>query len=221
VPRFSFARKKTAPEPAPVPVAPAPAPAPPPPGPPLTTGNAGGSQLKRPPSGSRLFVAHDLAAPEGAMPAPLTPVTRGVTHAPFAAKAKAAPHSNKLLLIVLGLLVLIVGGESTYILMQDEQAAAIIKSAPPVIIANNAPAVKPTEITATSIADSPAAKFLQEMPLDFVDAGASPKLSIGGAVYHPGEVVDKDTGLKWIRIDDKTREMEFTDKQGRHYIKKF
>ncbi|HTB62089.1 MAG TPA: hypothetical protein VK737_00760 [Opitutales bacterium] len=217
VPRFSFARKKAAPEPTPAPAAPTPAPS----GPPLTTGNTGGSQLKRPPTGSRLFVAHEIAAPEGTMPAPLTPVTRGVTHSPFAAKPKAPPRSNKLLLIILGLLVIVVGGESYYILMQDQQAADIIKAAPPVVIANTAQTVKPTEITATTVADSPAAKFLQEMSVDFVDAGASPKLSIGGEVYHPGEVVDKDTGLKWIRIDDKTREMEFTDKQGRHYIKKF
>jgi hypothetical protein len=218
MPRFSFARKKpveTVPAPAPVPM-------PSPGNPPLTTGS-GGSQLKRPPPGSRLFAAHELAAPAGAMPAPLTPVTRGATPTPFPTKSKprAAPRSHVPLLIILGVLVLIVGGESTYILMQDEKAADVIKATPPVVVGSGAPASKPAEISANGPADSPAAKFLQGMPIDFVDAGASPKLSIAGQVFHPGEVIDKATGLKWILIDDKARQMEFVDGQGLHYIKKF
>jgi len=221
VPRFAFARKK--------------APEPPPPAPPAAAmpvavearsrpgSGSGGLPLKRPPPGSRIFPAHDLATPDGAMPAPLTPVTRGATSAPFPTKAKAkvSARSHTLLLILIGILVLIIGGLSAYILMQDEKVAEEIKSRPPVVIGSGAPGGKPAEVAANGPTDSPAAKFLQTMPIDFVDAGANPKLSVGGQVYQPGQVVDKVTGLKWIMINDKARQLEFVDGQGLHYIKKF
>jgi len=218
VPRFSFARKKPAEAPpppaAPPPSAPAPAPARP------TTGSSG-LPLKRPPPGSRLFPANELATPEGKLPTPLTPVTRGATATPFPAKPAPAPRSHTPLLIILGVLVLVVGGESTYILMQDEKQSTVNSAAAPVVIDGGNAANKPTEVSATGPAATPAAKFLQNMPVDFVDAGANPKLSIDGQVFHPGEVVDKETGLKWTMINDKARQLEFVDGHGQHYIKKF
>jgi hypothetical protein len=220
MPRFSFARKKAV-EAAPLP-SPPPAPVPSPASPLRSTG-AGDLQFKRPPEVSRQNVAQEPAPTTGAMPAPLTPVTRAATPAPFPGKTKfrSASRSHVPLLIILGVLVVIVGGESAYILMQDEQAAAVIKATPPVVIGSGAAANKPVEISANGPASSPAAKFLQIMPIDFVDAGASPKLSIGGQLYQPGQVIDKATGLRWILIDDKARQMEFVDGQGLHYIKKF
>jgi hypothetical protein len=220
VPRLAFARKKAAE------VVPPPAPAPVPveaPALPRMSGGSGGLPLKRPPPGSRLFPAHELAAPDGAMPAPLTPVTRGATSAPFPTKTnvKSSARSHTLLLALIGVLVLIIGGMSAYILMQDEKVDEVIKSRPPMVIGSTPPVGKPIEGPASGSADSPAAKFLQTMPIDFVDAGASPKLSVGGQVYQPGQVVDKATGLKWVMINDKARQLEFVDGQGLHYIKKF
>jgi hypothetical protein len=179
-----------------------------------------GLPLKRPPPGSPLTAAHELAAPAGLPPAPLAPAG---TPAPFSANAKPkpAPRSHVPLLIILGILVLIVGGESYYILMQDQKDAAIIRAAPPLVIGGNAPAAQPTEVTANGPADTPAAKYLRALRVDFVDAGASPRLSVGGQVFQPGQIVDKATGLKWTLIDDKARQLEFVDAQGRHYLIKF
>jgi len=210
LPRFSFARKKPAEAPPP----PAPAAPPPPSGP---------VPLKRPPAGSKIFPANEIAAPEGAMPAPLRPVSHAPTKAPFPIKAKPASNRRHLaLLALLAVFVLLAGAEFAYILMHGEDASDDNVVRQPIVI--NAPASgagQPAVVTATSSSISPAAKFLQNMSVDYVSVGAKPVLAVGGHEYHPGEIVDKDTGIKWILIDDKARQMEFVDRQGRHYIKKF
>lgn len=220
VPRFSFARKKAA-EAAP---SAAPAPALPSPATPRPPSGSTNSPLKRPPPGSRLFAAHELAAPEGAaMPAPLTPVASEADAPAPRPKYKRPSRNFKPLLIII--LVLIVGGESAYILLpyilpQGERSGAA-SQANPVVVGSAAPAASAAVITATGPASTPAAKFLQTMSVDFVDAGANPKLSISGQIFHPGQVIDKASGLKWILIDDKNQQMEFVDGQGQHYIKRF
>jgi len=203
-PRFSFSRKKKEEDAPPAPAAPPAAAAP----------------LKRPPTGSKLFPANDLATPTGAMPAPLTPVTRGATPAPFPAKIRTAPRSHVWLWVVVGVLALAVGAESAYILMHDEKIVEENQQRPPVVVTSG-PSDKPTDVSSnSSTPQTPVVAFLQNFDVT-VASGSEPRLFFNNQTYHLGDVVAPDLGLKWTHINDQTRVLEFTDKQGHRYIKKF
>ena len=184
--------------------------------PPLTN-DGHDSQLKRPPPGTRLISLIEPATPS-VMPAPLNPV-RGATAAPFAAPKKARFRTQVPLWIVVFILVLIVGGESYYILMQDEDQGAESTHRPPILIASG-PAIKPVDVAANGVAPTPVYGFLQNLNPE-IAAGTDPRLFINSQIFHLGDVVSPEFGLKWVRINDQTRELEFADKRGQHYIKKF
>jgi hypothetical protein len=217
LPRLSFIPKKRAEEPAPAqpmvdhPVATTP--------PSPLAAEAKGSPLKRPPPGTRLIASNDLATLKE-MPAPLTPIV-GLTSSPFAPPKQAKVRGNLPLWIALLVLVVIVGGESTYILMQDQETVEETSQKPPVLVIGGAAAGKPIAITANgAAAPTPVYAYLQNLNPE-IASGAEPRLFINSQMFHLGEVVAPEFGLKWIRIDDKSRELEFVDKQGQHYIMKF
>ena len=210
VPRFSFSRKKKEDD------APAPAAAPAPVSPPPPTPAA-----PRPPGGSKLFPDTVAATPPGATPAPGTPGARAATPAPFPAKGRNSQHSHVKLWIAIGILALAVGAESAYILMHDEQIAEENRQRPPVVVNSPNPAEKPTDISKeSSVAPTPVVAYLQTLDLT-VASGSEPRLFVNNQTFHLGDVVAPNLGLKWTHLNDQTRELEFTDKQGHRYVKKF
>ncbi len=217
LPRLSFAPKKRVEEPVPAQPVMEPPSASTPSTP--TATNASDSSLKRPPPGTRLIASSILATPKE-MPAPLTP-TSVLTNSPFALAKPTKLRSNLLLWIALFVLVLIIGGQSYYILMQDEQVEEATAHKPPVLVIGNAPAGKPIEVAGGGAnTPTPVYVFLQTLNPE-IASGADPRLFINSQTFHLGEVVAPEFGLKWVRIDDKNRELEFVDKHGQHYIKKF
>lgn len=215
LPRLSFAPKKRAEES--MPVSPAIGqPISSPPQAPVTS-DSKGSQLKRPPAGTRLVASVEVTPPS-VMPAPLTPV-RGTTATPFVTPKKARFRTQIPLWIAVFILVLIIGGESYYILMQDEDTGMESTRRPTILVAGG-PAVKPIEVSATGYAATPLYAFLQNLNPE-IASGTEPRLFINSQMFHLGEVVSPEFGLKWVRINDQTRELEFVDKRGQHYIKKF
>jgi len=212
LPRFSFARKKPTEE---APAAPVEKPAPAPAAEPVV------SQLKRPPTGARLTPSSEtVPTTPDAMPAPLTPVKQGMSASPFAAQTKASRRGHLGLWIALFVLVAIVGGQSYYILMHDESTVAANNQKPPLLI-NNPPGGKPYAVVNNGApAPTPAYEFLLTFDPE-IASGNEPRLFFDSQTYHIGQVVAPAFGLKWTRIDDQARELEFTDKQGRRYVKKF
>jgi len=217
LPRLSFAPKKRVEEPLPAqPVVEQPAPNAAPATPTIDEKNP---PLKRPPAGARLIASSELATPTE-MPAPLTPAN-ALTNSPFAPAKPAKSRSNLLLWIALFVMVLIVGGESTYILMQDEPTDSSSSHKPPVLVIGNAQPGKPIEISANGpTTQTPVYAFLANLNPE-IASGAEPRLFINSQMFHLGQVIAPEFGLKWVRIDDKSRELEFVDKKGQHYIKKF
>ena len=203
VPRFYFSRKKKE-EVAPAPVA-------------LPAAAAPG----RPSGGSKLFPVGNPAAPAGSLPAPSAAAPRATTAAPFSGKGRPAPHNHVKLWIAIGILALAVGAESAYILMHDEKIVEENRQRPPVVVNNSTPGEKPIDVAHEStIAPSPTVAFLQSFDLT-VASGSEPRIFVNNQTFHLGDVVAPNLGLKWTHINDQTRELEFTDKQGHRYVKKF
>ncbi len=147
---------------------------------------------------------------------------RGASAAPFSSKKPAAaPRRHVWLWLVLGILALVVGAESYYILTHDEEIVEANQQRPPMVVNNPNPAEKPTEITRdASGPQTPVVAFLQSFDVT-VASGGEPRLFVNNQTFHLGEVVAPNLGLKWTHINDQTRELEFTDKQGHRYVKKF
>jgi len=160
------------------------------------------------------------------MPPPLTPV---VAPEPVAS-AKAAPAKRSswgrvLLYGALFILLLTVGGESAYILYFQEEVVADNQSKPALVVNNpNSPpaaTTKPIDVQATSGPSQDAiAAFLEPLNIP-VASGSDPRIFVNGAVFHLGQVVAPQFGLRWTSLNDQSRELEFTDKVGHRYIKKF
>jgi hypothetical protein len=207
-PRFSFAPKKKAEETPAVPVEQTPSA-------PASTN----PPLKRPPPGTRL-VAGNVAAARDEMPAPLTPVKPGATTTPFAKKSKEAPRANLGMRVALIVLLLATLGEGYVIfVMRDESTTE--NSQKPALLVNTGPSGKPLEVLNDGAPPpTPAYGFLVNFTPQ-VASGSEPRLFFETKTYRIGEAVAPEFGLKWTRIDDQNRELEFTDRQGRRYVKKF
>ncbi len=206
-PRFSFSPKKRVEETPAAAAAPVEPEAPPPP-------------LKRPPPGTRLATHSEAGAPPSGMPAPLTPVKPNATAIPFAAKAKAAPKTNLVMLLALIVLLIATLGEAYIIFMMRDENAAENNQKPPLLV-NTGSNAKPLEVVNDGAPPpTPAYGFLLSFSPQ-IASGNEPRLFFEAKTYRIGEVVAPEFGLKWTRINDKDRELEFTDRQGRRYVKKF
>ncbi len=158
------------------------------------------------------------------MPPPLTPVAPEPAASPKAAPTKRS-GGRLFIYTILVVLLLTVGGESAYILYFQEEVIADNKSKPPVNVSNPAgspsPAVKPINVQNTSGPTQDAvAAFLEPLNIP-VASGSDPRIFVNGAVFHLGQVVAPQFGLRWTSLNDQSRELEFTDKDGHRYIKKF
>jgi hypothetical protein len=90
-----------------------------------------------------------------------------------------------------------------------------------VLVIGKTPVGKPVEVAANGAsAPTPVYAFLQSLNPE-IASGTDPRLFINSQTFHLGQVIAPEFGLKWVRIDDKNRELEFVDKRGQHYIKKF
>jgi hypothetical protein len=151
-------------------------------------------------------------------------------------EGKAKPRTSRGRLALLGalaVLVVTVGGESYYILMYDQQEVQANQAKPPVWVNNSnngsgnnnhgPAATKATEVkTDASAPTTGAAGFLASLSDVAVASGSRPRLFVGGGqTFNLGDVVAPEFGLRWTSIDDQTRELEFTDKDGRRYDLKF
>jgi len=163
-------------------------------------------QLKRPPPGTRLVPTDETATPQ-------TPTKRGPT-------SKAVSRGHLGLWIALFVLVAIIGGESYFILTHEESVVAA-NSQKPALLVNTDPGGKPYEVVNDGAQPpTPAYGYLLALSPQ-IASGNEPRLFINEQTFHIGQIIAPDLGLKWIRINDEARELEFVDKQGRHYIKKF
>lgn len=208
-PRFSFAPKKKAGEVPAVPVEqtpPPPAPAQPP--------------LKRPPPGARL-VSGTAPASGAEMPAPLSPVKQAATTSPFTKKTTPAPRTQLGMRIALIVLLVAALGEAYVIfLMRDDNTEANSQK-PALLVKSSGPSGKPIEVLNDGAPPpTPAYAFLVNFTPQ-VAAGSEPRLFFETKTYRIGEIIAPEFGLKWTLIDDKERTLEFTDRQGHRYIKKF
>ncbi|HVU39116.1 MAG TPA: hypothetical protein VHC95_12345 [Opitutales bacterium] len=204
LPRFSFSRKKRAEEAPAVPVEQTETPPP----------SATQPPLKRPPPGAHLTPTQ----PPADMPVPLTPVKPGVTPAPFAKKpAPARTHWG--MMTALLLLLVVAAGEAYIIFAMHDETAAANSTKPPLLVTNvNG---KPYEVVNDGAEPpTPAYGFLLNFSPQ-IASGGDPRLFFDSKTYRIGEMVAPQFGLKWTRIDDQNRELEFTDRQGRRYVKKF
>lgn len=122
------------------------------------------------------------------------------------------------------MLVLTVGGES-YVILNDEETVTENKQKPAIPVdtpkpGNSVPASKPIDVQPGNPPVNAAAAFLQSLNIP-VASGSDPRIFVNGKVYHLGETVAPDYGLRWTGLNDQTRQLEFTDKDGHRYIKKF
>lgn len=210
LPRFSFTRKKRAEEQPAVPTEQTEAPAPPP--------QSTNPPLKRPPPGTHLTPSSENASLPAGMPVPLTPVKHGVTPAPFAKKS-AAPRAHWGMMAALLLLLIVAAGEAYVIFAMHDETAEANSTKPPLLVTNvNG---KPYEVVNDGAEPpTPAYAFLLSFSPQ-IASGGDPRLFFDSKTYHMGDMVAPQFGLKWTRLDDQNRELEFTDRQGRRYVKKF
>jgi hypothetical protein len=142
------------------------------------------------------------------------------------APAKPAGKWGRLFLYgALLVLVLTVGTESWYILMHDEAIVSENQKKPPVVVpsspAEPAATTKPIDVaTAAAPAQDAITTYLQSLNLA-VSTGADPRIFANGAVFHLGQVVAPQFGLRWTSVNDQSRVLEFTDQSGHRYLKKF
>ncbi|MGA2053394.1 MAG: hypothetical protein ABSH19_08795 [Opitutales bacterium] len=180
------------------------------------------TQLKRPPPGVRLVPSQEIASD---LPPPLTPVPSVTPAAAAAVPVKRFSWARLAIYGFLFILLISLGSESVYILFfnNDEAPAAPGKPANPISYPSNLPAStsKPIDVQASAGPNQPAAAaFL--LPLNIpVASGSSPRIWVNGQIYHLGDVISPEYGLRWTHLDDQTEQLEFTDKTGQRYIKKF
>ncbi len=178
--------------------------------------------LKRPPPGTRLVPSGEAdSTGDGAAATGTGPGKRGTTGAPFDGRGKSPARRNLAMMIGLVLLLVVALGEAYVIFVMHDQNTIAENSAKPPLLVNNGPGGKPYEVVNKGgPAPTPAFQFLLTFSPQ-IASGNEPRLFLENKTYLIGQVVDSATGLKWIRINDQTRELEFVDKEGRHYIKKF
>lgn len=159
------------------------------------------------------------------MPPPLTPVAPDPAAPVKATPAKRSSWGRLMLYGALFILLLTVGGESAYILYFQEEVVADNQSLPPVVVNNpNSPpaaTAKPIVVQATTGPTQDAVSaFLEPLTIQ-VATGSTPRIWINGQEYHLGDIVNPQLGLRWSSLNDQSLELEFTDKVGHRYIKKF
>jgi hypothetical protein len=162
------------------------------------------------------------------MPPPLAPVPEPApAPAPIpAAPAKRSRWGRLFLYSFLFILLLTVGIESVYILYFQDEVVADNQNKAATVVGNpntaaNTPAPKPIDVQATAgPGQNAAAAYLQSLNIP-VASGSNPRIWINGQVYHIGDVVNPQFGLRWIQLNDQTAQLEFIDKDGHRYIKKF
>lgn len=124
------------------------------------------------------------------------------------------------MLIALIVLLIAALGEA-YIIFTMHDENVVENNLKPALLVKSGPDAKPLEVVNDGApAPTPAYGFLLNFAPQ-IASGNEPRLFFEAKTYRIGEIVSSEFGLKWTRIDDKARELEFTDKQGRHYIKKF
>jgi hypothetical protein len=148
--------------------------------------------------------------------------------------AKSAKHGRLPLIITIVVLVLVVGGESAYILLQKDESFEANQQRPPTVVqtknpdtpapTGTAPATPPAQPTVVRPGSGPttgAAAYLESLSSISVATGGTPRIFVNGQMYQIGATLNPEFGLKWTAINEGARTLEFTDKNGQRYVKKF
>ncbi len=176
-----------------------------------------------------------LAAPVAPMP-PISALKPGKAQAqPPPPGPKSAGRGRWPFIAVIVVLVLVVGGESAYILLQKDETFEANQQRPPTVVptknpdattpAGAAPATPPAQPTVVRVDGggpaTGAAAYLESLSSVSVATGGTPRIFVNGQMYQIGATLNPEFGLKWTAINEGARTLEFTDKNGQRYVKKF